>query len=154
MTIKKFIFIHPLHHCNEEHYGNRMIFLKNLNKSLLFPHNSSVISSKPSHLLSCWKWPNSFQLSKIKVLFRISVKCHFSPPTVVNSANSHLSLWNLLLFLHFCNWFSRCKEPTPLKSPWCWERLKAEGEEGIRGWDGWMASPMQWTWTWANFERW
>ena len=29
-----------------------------------------------------------------------------------------------------------------------------EGEEGIRGWDGWMASPMQWTWTWANFWRW
>ena len=28
--------------------------------------------------------------------------------------------------------------------PWCWERLRAKGEEGIRGWDGWMASPMQW----------
>ena len=26
------------------------------------------------------------------------------------------------------------------KSPWCWERLRAEGEESIRGWDGWMAS--------------
>ena len=23
-----------------------------------------------------------------------------------------------------------------------------------RGWDGGMASPMQWTWTWANFGRW
>ena len=23
-----------------------------------------------------------------------------------------------------------------------------------RGWDGWMTSPMQWTWTWANFRRW
>ena len=30
---------------------------------------------------------------------------------------------------------------------------KGRGEEGIRGWDGWMASPMQWTWTWANFRR-
>ena len=36
------------------------------------------------------------------------------------------------------------------KRPWCWERLKAEGEEGNRGWDGWMVSPIQWTWTWAN----
>ena len=26
------------------------------------------------------------------------------------------------------------------KRPWCWERLKAEGEEGDRGWDGWMAT--------------
>ena len=33
-----------------------------------------------------------------------------------------------------------------LKSPWCWERLKA-GEEGDgRRWDGWMASLTWWTW--------
>ena len=41
-----------------------------------------------------------------------------------------------------------------LKSPWCWERLRAEGEEGMRRWNGWMASLMQWTWTWANFGGW
>ena len=35
-----------------------------------------------------------------------------------------------------------------------WERLRAEGQEDVRGWDGWTASPMQWTWTWANFGRW
>ena len=23
------------------------------------------------------------------------------------------------------------------ESPWCWERLRAEGEKGVRGWDGW-----------------
>ena len=40
------------------------------------------------------------------------------------------------------------------KSPWCWERLKAVGEEGIRGCDGWTASLMQWMWTWANSGRW
>ena len=34
--------------------------------------------------------------------------------------------------------------------PWCWERLRAGGEGGDRGWDGWMASLMQWTWVWAN----
>ena len=25
---------------------------------------------------------------------------------------------------------------------------------GATGWDGRMASPTQWTWTWANFRRW
>ena len=24
----------------------------------------------------------------------------------------------------------------------------------LRGWDGWMASLIQWTWTWANYRRW
>jgi len=38
------------------------------------------------------------------------------------------------------------KELTHLKRPWCWERLKARGEGDDRGWDGWMASPTQWTW--------
>ena len=47
-----------------------------------------------------------------------------------------------------------CEQLTHWKSPWCWEKLRAEGEEGVRGWDGWMASLMQWTWTWENFGRW
>ena len=37
---------------------------------------------------------------------------------------------------------------------WCWKRLRAEGEEGVRGWGGWMASPMQQTWTWTKSRRW
>ena len=38
--------------------------------------------------------------------------------------------------------------------PWCWERLKAGGEGDDRGWDGWMASPTQWTWVWAGSGSW
>ena len=40
------------------------------------------------------------------------------------------------------------------KRPWCWERLKVGGEGDDRGWDGWMASPTQWTWVWVNSRRW
>ena len=47
-----------------------------------------------------------------------------------------------------------CVQRAHWKSPWCWERLRAEGKKGVRGWDGWMASLIQWTWTWANFGRW
>ena len=47
-----------------------------------------------------------------------------------------------------------CEELTHLKRPWCWERLKAGGEGDDRGWDGWMASPTQWTWVWVNSGSW
>ena len=47
-----------------------------------------------------------------------------------------------------------CELLTHWKRSWCWGRLKTEGEEGDRGWDSWMASPMEWTWTWANSRRW
>ena len=34
------------------------------------------------------------------------------------------------------------------------EGLGAEGKGDDRGWDGWMASPTQWTWVWMNSRRW
>ena len=57
------------------------------------------------------------------------------------------------------NWKSNslatwCEEPTHWKRPWCWKRLKAKGEEGSKGWDGWVASLTQWTWVWVNSRSW
>ena len=52
---------------------------------------------------------------------------------------------------NFSTW---CEQLTHWKRSWCWERLKAEGEEGNRGWDGWMASLIQWTWTWTSSGKW
>ena len=46
------------------------------------------------------------------------------------------------------------EELTHLKRPWCWERLRAGGEGDDREWDGWMASPTQWTWVWVNSGNW
>ena len=46
------------------------------------------------------------------------------------------------------------KELTHWERPWCWGRLRSGGEGDNRGWDGWMASLTQWTWVWANSERW
>ena len=46
-----------------------------------------------------------------------------------------------------------CEEPCHWKRPWCWERLKAGGEAGDRGWDDWMPSLTQWTWAWAKSRR-
>ena len=46
-----------------------------------------------------------------------------------------------------------CEELTHLKRPWCWERLKAVAEGDDR-WEGWMASPTQWTWVCVNSGSW
>ena len=47
-----------------------------------------------------------------------------------------------------------CEDLTHLKRPWCWERLRARREGDDRGWDGWMASPTQWTWVWVDSGSW
>ena len=36
------------------------------------------------------------------------------------------------------------------KDPDAGKRLKEGREGGARGWDGWMASPTQWTWVWVS----
>ena len=51
------------------------------------------------------------------------------------------------------DWRREEKRMTHLKRSWCWERLRAgEGDDG--GWDGWMASPTQWTWVWVDSRSW
>ena len=51
----------------------------------------------------------------------------------INSVNPKYSLEGLMLKLpYLATW---CKELSHWKSPWCWERLKAKGEEGSRVWD-------------------
>ena len=47
-----------------------------------------------------------------------------------------------------------CEELTDWKRLWYWKRLRTGGEEGDRGWNGWMASPTQWTCIWTNSRRW
>ena len=47
-----------------------------------------------------------------------------------------------------------CEELKHQKRPWSWEREKMGGEGDDRGWDGWMASPTQWTWVWVNSGSW
>ena len=69
----------------------------------------------------------------------------------------------LVLNIHWKDWCwsQNCnalatwsEELTHLERPWCWEWLKAGGEGDNRGWDGWMASPSQWTWVWVSSRRW
>ena len=59
---------------------------------------------------------------------------------VFRTADGFLTVWNQpWIFIErtdaeaLATWW---KEPTHCKRPWFWERLKAKGEEGSRGWDG------------------
>ena len=41
-----------------------------------------------------------------------------------------------------------------IRKDWFRERSKAGGEGNDRGWDGWIASPIQRTWVWASSGSW
>ena len=68
-----------------------------------------------------------------------------------NQLNIHWKVWCWSWSSStLANW---CGELTHWKRPWCWERLRAGGEAGNSGWDGWMAALSQWTWVWENSGR-
>ena len=73
--------------------------------------------------------------------------------SILKEINTEYSLQELMLRLKLQSSDHRCKELTDRQTLWCWEKLKVKGEEGSRGWDGWVASLTQWAWIWANSER-
>ena len=84
-----------------------------------------------------------------------------SVPWTARRSNQSI-LRKSVLNIHWKDWCWRwssnalatwCKELTHWKRPWYFERLKV-GEGDGRGWDGWMASPTQWTCVWVNSGSW
>ena len=98
----------------------------------------------------CWRI-DAFELWWWRRLLRVPWTARRSNQSILKEISPECSLEGLMLTLNtLATW---CEELTHLKRPWCWERLKA-GEGDDRGWDGWMASPTQWTWVWTNSGRW
>ena len=74
--------------------------------------------------------------------------------SILKEISPKYSLEGLMLKLKLQYLATRCEELSHWKRPWCWEKLKAGGEGDDRGWDGWMASLIQWTWVWASSRSW
>ena len=77
-----------------------------------------------------------------------------SNQSILKEISPKYSLEGLVLKLKLRYLATWCEERTHLKRPWCWEKLKAEGEGDDRGWDGWMASLTLWTWVWVSSGSW
>ena len=95
---------------------------------------------------------DAFELWYLRRFLRVPWTARKSNQSIIKEINPEYSLEGLILKLKL-QYFSHLKQELILwKRLWCWERLKAKGEGDDRGWDGWIASPTQWTWIWANWE--
>ena len=70
--------------------------------------------------------------------------------SILKEISSEYTLEGLMLKLKLQYLATWCEEPIHWKRLWYSERLMVEGEEGDRGWNGCMASQIQWKWTWMN----
>ena len=87
-------------------------------------------------------------------VFRIPWTARRSSQSILKEINSEYSLKGLILKLILQSFGHLMWRANSLEKPWFWERLGAGGKGSDRRWDGWMASPIQWTWVWANSGRW
>ena len=97
------------------------------------------------HAFELWCW---------KRLLRIPWTAGRSNQSILKEVSRECSLERLMLKLKLQYFGHLMRRADSLKRPWCWERLKAEGEGDNRGWNGWMASPSQWTWVWVSSGSW
>ena len=89
---------------------------------------------------------DAFELWCWRRFLRVPWTARRSNQSILKEISPGCSLEGLMLKLKHQSLATWCEELTHLKRPWCWERLKVGGEGDDRGWDGWMASPTQWTW--------
>ena len=97
---------------------------------------------------------DAFKLWCWRRLWRVLLTARRSTQSILKEISPGCLLGGLMLKLEtntLATWF---EELTHLKRPWCWERLRAEGEGDNRGWDDWMASLTRWTWVWVDSGSW
>ena len=79
--------------------------------------------------------------------------CKEIQPVHSRKINPGISLEGMMLKLNLQYFGHLLLRVDSLESFWCWEALRAGGEEDDR-WDGWMASPTWWTWVWVSTGSW
>ena len=96
---------------------------------------------------------DAFELLCWRRLLRVSWTARRSKQSILKEISPGCSLEGLMLKLkrqHFGHLMQRADSfgKTLMLG------LRAGGEADDRGWDGWMASPIQWTWVWVDSRSW
>ena len=97
---------------------------------------------------------DAFKLWYWRKLLRVPSTTGRSNQSILKEISPEYSLQGLMLKLKFQYFGHLIWRIDSLEKPWCWKRLRTEGEGDNRGWDGWMASLTQWTWVWASSRSW
>ena len=101
----------------------------------------------------CWTI-DALQLWCWRRVLRVPWTARRSNQSFLKEINPKYSLEGLMLKLKLQYFGHLMWRTDSLEKTLMLGKVKAQGEGGDQGWDGWIASPTQWTWTWANARRW
>ena len=97
---------------------------------------------------------DAFELWCWRRLLRVPWTTRRSNQSILKEISPGCSLEGLMLKLKLQYFGHLLWIVDSFQKPWCWERLRTEGEGDDRGWDGRMAPPTWWAWVWASSRSW
>ena len=87
-------------------------------------------------------------------LLRVSWTARRSNQSILKEVSPDYSLEGLMLKLKLQYFGHLMWRADSFEKILMLRKIGAGGEGDGRGWDGWMASPTQWTWVWINSGSW
>ena len=97
---------------------------------------------------------NAFELSCWRRFLRVPWTARRSNQSNLKEISPEYSLEGLMLKLKL-QYFGHLMRTDSLEKTLMLRKIEGRSQEGVdRGWDGWMASPTQWTWVWVNSGSW
>ena len=92
---------------------------------------------------------DAFELWCWGILLRVPWSARRSNQSILKKISPECSLEGLMLKLKLQYFGHLMGRTDSLEKTVMWKRLQV-GEGDDKGWDGWMASPTQWTWVWVS----
>ena len=100
----------------------------------------------------CWRI-DAFELWCWRRLLRVPWASRRSNQSILKGISPEYSLEGLMLKLKLQYFGHLMRRTDSLEKTLMLGKIEV-GEGDDRGWDGWMASPTQWTWVWVNSGSW
>ena len=135
------------------------------NRAITLPTNVHLVKAMvfPVVMYGCESWSikkaecqriDAFELWCWRRLLKVPWTARRSDQSILNEISPECTLEGLMLKLKLQYFGHPIWRTDSFERPWFWERLRTAAESDDRGWDGWMASPIQWTWVCVNSRSW
>ena len=116
----------------------------------------------PVVIYGCESWTNykesqridAFKLWCWRRLLRVPWTARRSNQSILNEISTGCSLEGLMLKLKFQYFGHLMWRADSFEKSLMLGKTEGRRRRDDRGWDGWMASPTQWTWVWVNSGSW
>ena len=154
---------HSMIWVKEAFSGGKLLFTLMPQQNIVSAIKITKVENFPVVMYGCESWTvkkaerrriDAFELWCWRRLLRVPWTERRSNQSILKEINPGCSLEGMMLKLKLQYFGHLMRRVDSLEKTLMLGGIGA-GEEGdYRGWDGWMASPTQWTWVWVNSGSW